>query len=62
VPCYLRFFAKVARTAVAAVIGTLHDVFFPRHAPLHAEKRQPFAAFAVRKTAVYDANGFVQPL
>ena len=41
---------------MAALIGTVHDVRAPRHAPLQERSFQPFAGVAISRTGVNDEN------
>jgi len=47
---------NTARALAAAVIGTLHERFVPRQAPLHERNLQPFAAVAVSLTGEYEGK------
>ena len=45
-----------ARALVAALIGTVHVFFAPRHAPLQERSFQPFAGVAVSATGVNEGT------
>jgi len=45
---------------VAALIGTVHVLFAPRQAPLHARSFQPFAGVAVSATGLNEGNAAEQ--
>ena len=50
----------MARALVAALIGTVQDLFAPRHAPLQERSFQPFAGVAVSRTGLNDGNAAEQ--
>ena len=45
---------------MAALIGTVHAFFVPRHAPLHERSFQPVAGVAVSRTRLNDGNAAEQ--
>src|SRR5262245_60084043 len=50
----------MARALVFLVMGTVHTVFAPLHAPDQLRKRQPFAGVARSRSAVYDGTAAEQ--